>query len=135
MPTIQSHRDLVVWQRGMLLVERVYGLTADFPETERYRLASQATRAAISVPANLAEGHSRGTRRDYANFVAIAKGSLMELETYVLIAGRLGYTQPAANAEILNDISEISRMLTALRRRLLEPASSKAQDVSCNRDP
>ena len=78
MTKIESHRDLIVWQRGMDLVEGVYAATKNFPVDERFRLINQATRAAVSVPANIAEGHARGTRREYAQFVAIAKGSLME---------------------------------------------------------
>lgn len=92
MTHIQSHRDLAVWQKGMDLVEAVYSMTSIFPIDERYRLVHQSTRAAVSVPANIAEGHARGTRRDYAHFISIARGSLMELETYVMIAGRLRYT-------------------------------------------
>lgn len=123
MAKIESHRDLTVWQRGMELVESIYDATAKFPPDERFRLISQATRAAVGVPANIAEGHARGTRRDYAQFVAIAKGSLMELETYVMISERLGYLSGDETRPLLERISEISRMLTALRRRLLEPRS------------
>jgi four helix bundle protein len=118
--TIRSHRDLVVWQKGMDLVERVYALTKAFPADERFRLISQSTRAAVSVPANIAEGHSRSTRRDYAYFVAVAKGSLMELETYLMIALRLGYLPPTQADPVLSSVEEISRMLTALRNRLIE---------------
>ena len=120
-PPVQSHRDLIVWQRAMDLVTTIYALTARFPADERFRLIDQATRAAISVPANIAEGHARSSRRDYAQFVAIARGSLMELETYVMIGERLGYVPQRENIEIRATIAEISRMLTALRRRLLEP--------------
>jgi four helix bundle protein len=121
MGKIQSHRDLIVWQQGMALVEAVYAVTTKFPQDERFRLINQATRAAVAVPANLAEGHARGTRRDYAQFVSIAKGSLMELETYVMISERLGYTTSAETEPLLTRIAELSRMLTALRQRLLEP--------------
>lgn len=121
MAKIQSHRDLTVWQKSMDLVEVVYSLTRGFPDQERYRLVHQATRAAVAVPANIAEGHARGTRRDYAQFIAIARGSLMELETYVMIGERLHYTARTDAAEALERISEVSRMLTALRLRLLEP--------------
>src|SRR5262245_63779527 len=102
----------------MHLVESVYLLTKTLPDEERYRLVHQATRAAASVPANIAEGHARGTRRDYAHFVSIARGSLMELETYVMIAERLGYAESGPFADIFERINELSRMLTALRRRL-----------------
>jgi four helix bundle protein len=115
---IQSHRDLLVWQKSMHLVESVYSLTKAFPHEERYRLVHQTTRAAASVPANIAEGHARGTRRDYAYFVSIARGSLMELETYVMIAERLGYAEAAPVTDVFDRIDELSRMLTALRRRL-----------------
>lgn len=120
MAQIQSHRDLAVWQKGMDLVEAVYSMTSIFPIDERYRLVHQSTRSAVSVPANIAEGHARGTRRDYAHFVSIARGSLMELETYVMIAGRLRYTGAEQMADILERIAELSRMLTALRQRLIE---------------
>jgi four helix bundle protein len=109
----------------MTLVEHVYSLTASFPSEERYRLVHQATRAAVAVPANLAEGHARGTRRDYANFVAIARGSLMELETYMMIAQRLRYTTAKQAADAIQRISEVNRMLTALRCRLLEPCEPR----------
>ena len=105
----------------MLLVEQVYAMTRGFPDDERFRLVNQTTRAAVSIPANLAEGHARGTRREYAHFVAIARGSLMELETYVMIAGRLGYASDAQLTASLERITELSRMLTALRNRLTDP--------------
>ncbi|HXU10228.1 MAG TPA: four helix bundle protein, partial [Blastocatellia bacterium] len=91
MAKIKSHRDLIVWQKSMDLAEDVYRVTSGFPREELYRMTSQLTRAAISVPANIAEGHARGTRKDYANFLAIAKGSLMETETFLMLAERLGY--------------------------------------------
>jgi len=72
---IGSHRDLVVWQKAMDLTVEVYRLARRFPKDETYRLISQLTRAAASVPANIAEGHARSTARDYAHFVSIAKGS------------------------------------------------------------
>jgi len=87
---IESHRDLIVWQKSMDLVVQVYRLTATFPANEMYRLVAQATRAAASVPANIAEGHARSSRRDFANFLAIAKGSLMETEAFLMIAIALG---------------------------------------------
>jgi four helix bundle protein len=121
MSTIRSHRDLTVWQKGMDLVEQVYALTRRLPPDERFRLVSQSTRAAVSVPANIAEGHSRGTRRDYAYFVSVAKGSLMELETYVMVSQRLGYVGPDDASDVLERIGDMSKMLTALRQRLTEP--------------
>ena len=101
MAKIQSHRDLLVWQKGMDLVVTVYAVSKQFPVEERYGLIQQATRAAVAVPANLAEGHARGTRRDYAHFVSIARGSLMEVETYVMIVERLGLADQKSIADVL----------------------------------
>lgn len=114
-----SHRDLVVWQKSMDLAVQVYRLTARFPKSELYRLTSQVTRAAASVPANIAEGNARGSRRDYANFLAIAKGSLNETETFLILALRLGYLREHELAPALFLITEIGKMLTALRARLV----------------
>ncbi len=121
MAKIESHRDLLVWQKGMDLVVAVYAFARQLPSEERYGLIQQLTRATVAVPANLAEGHSRGTRRDYAHFVSIARGSLMEAETYVMIARRLGFAGQQATEDVLGQITELGRMLTSLRRRLVDP--------------
>ena len=120
MAKIKSHRDLIVWQKSMDLAEDVYRVTTEFPREEMYRLTSQLIRAVISVPANIAEGHARGTRRDYANFLAIAKGSLMETETFLMLAERLGYDNPKRIERTLSLVTEVSKMITALRSRLQE---------------
>jgi four helix bundle protein len=117
---IESHRDLLVWQKAMDLAVEIYRLASKFPASETYRLVSQITRAVASVPANIAEGHARSTRRDYANFLAIAKGSLMETETFLMLAVRLQHLGEVEAAKGLNLITEISKMLTSLRRRLRE---------------
>lgn len=119
MAKIKSHRDLIVWQKAMDLAEDVYRVTSEFPREEMYRLTSQLIRAVISVPANIAEGHARGTRRDYANFLAIAKGSLMEAETFLMLAERLGYNKPKRTDRTLSLVTEVSKMITAIRSKLL----------------
>jgi four helix bundle protein len=118
MTKIESHRDLIVWQKAMDLAVFVYRFTFRFPPNEIYRLVAQVTRSAASVPANIAEGNARATKRDYSNFLAIAKGSLMETETFVMLSVRLGYASQADAEPILNLITEISKMLTAIRLRL-----------------
>jgi four helix bundle protein len=118
MTTIQSHRDLVVWQKAMDLAEVVYGLAARFPSIEMYHLGSQITRAAASVPANIAEGNACGTERDYANFLSVAKGSLMETETFLMLALRLKYITQAEASTAFALLTEVSKMLTSLRSRL-----------------
>lgn len=118
MAKIQSHRDLVVWQKAMEMTVEVYRLTEGFPRSEIYGLTSQVRRAAASVPANIAEGQARGTTRDYAHFLSVARGSLMETETFLTLSLRLGYLTEDASASTLALITEISKMLTALRNKL-----------------
>jgi four helix bundle protein len=120
MSKIESHRDLVVWQKAMDLGVLIYKLSAKFPRTETYRLVDQVTRSACSVAANIAEGRGRATKREYSHFLSIAKGSLMETETYVMFAVRLGYTTQIESQGIFDLITEISKMLTVLRLRLSE---------------
>ena len=124
MGKIESHRDLIVWQKAMDLAVEIYKLTGRFPKNETYRLVAQLTRAAASVPANIAEGHARPRRRDFANFVAIAKGSLMETETFLMLAMRLKYFSGEEADSTLRLIAEISKMLTALRGRLITTEAS-----------
>jgi four helix bundle protein len=118
MAKIDSHRDLIVWQKAMDLTVQIYQLASLFPPSETYRLIAQVTRAAASVPANIAEGHARGTRKDYGNFLAIAKGSLMETETFLMLAVRLNYVTPEQAEPTLSLITEISKMITAIRIKL-----------------
>ena len=120
MTKVQSHRELIVWQKAMELAVETYRLPSKFPASENYRLVSQITRAVASVPANIAEGNARGTKRDYANFLAIARGSLMETETLLMLAIRLKYITQEQAEYALNLVTEVSKMLTALRSRLNE---------------
>lgn len=106
---------------AMDMAERVYSLSARFPSNETYRLGMQITRAAASVPANIAEGNARGSRKDYANFLAIAKGSLMETETFLMLALRLKYLTEDEARPVFALITDLSKMLTSLRTRLLAP--------------
>ncbi len=115
---VRSHRDLIVWQKAMDLVVSVYAVSAALPPAERYGLVSQLNRAAVAVPCNIAEGHVRSGDRAFAQFLGIARGSLMEVETLVQIAVRVGYTPQASVETVLAQITEISKMLTALARRV-----------------
>ncbi|MBI2914047.1 MAG: four helix bundle protein [Chloroflexi bacterium] len=103
----------------MDLVDIVYDLAACFPTSENYRLAAQITRAVVSVPSNIAEGQARSTSKEFANFLAIAKGSLMETETLLLVATRRGYVTDIAASPALTLTTEISKMLTALRSQII----------------
>ena len=115
---MQSYRDLVVWQKSMDLATHIYALTSDFPKVEEYRLTSQMTRAAVSVPANIAEGNARATRKDYARFVSMARGSAAELSTFLMLAIRIDLGNQEKIKQALELCEEVGRMLTALHIRL-----------------
>jgi len=119
---MDGYRDLVVWQRGMSLAEATYRVTQDFPREEQFGLTSQARRAAVSIPANIAEGYGRGTRPAYISFVRIAQGSLKELETHLLLAGRPGFCREEAVKPLLAEADELGRMIRALLTRLRPPS-------------
>ena len=116
---VSSYRDLIVWQKAMDLVDMIYELSRSFPSSEDYRLTSQITRAVVSVPANIAEGQARSTRRDFANFLMMAKGSLNETDTLLTVAVRQGFVTDAATKPAFILMTEVSKMLTVLRRKLL----------------
>ncbi len=113
-----GYRDLIVWQKAMTLAERAYQATKPFPKDERFGLVSQLRRAAVSVPANIAEGHGRTTKGEYANQLSVARGSLKEVETLSELARRFEYLSESDACEIQALCDEISRMLTALKRSL-----------------
>ncbi len=115
---VKSYKDLLVWQRSMDLVETVYRFTGSFPSVEQWGLVSQMRRAAISVPSNVAEGYGRQATGEYRHHLSIGRGSLLELETQVLLAKRLRYLQPADADSVLNEIEEISRMIATLVSKL-----------------
>jgi four helix bundle protein len=115
---LHNHRDLKVWQISVDLVETVYRLSRNWPNHELYGLVSQARRASVSVPANIAEGAGRRSTGEFIQFVGIARGSLAELETLIVVASRLGYLEDGVSAHLLSDIAEVGRMLTGLMQSL-----------------
>ena len=114
----RSHRELTVWRKGLDLACQVYELTRKMPKEEMYRLSGQIIRCSASIPANIAEGNARGTRRDYAYFVSIARGSAAELETFLLIIKRLGLAPDDDVDDLMVRAEEVGRMLNALRAKL-----------------
>ena len=115
---MQRFTELKVWQRSHSLVLEVYRLTSEFPSDERFGLTSQLRRAIVSVPTNIAEGSKRLTKADYARFLNIAEGSLAESEYLVLLSRDLGYLAGKACTRPLAEISEVARMLYALRSKV-----------------
>ena len=112
---INNFRDLRVWQSGMDMVERVYCLTRKFPAYEKFGLADQMQRAAVSVPSNIAEGHTRSFTRVYLHHLAMAQSSLAELETQLEITARLKYISKEEFDRILEQLISLARQLKALR--------------------
>ena len=129
MAKIDSHRDLIVWQKGMELAAEAYRLGKLMPKSEDYRITSQLLRAAASVPANLAEGHGRGTRGEFARFVSIARGSLAETETFLLLATNVGLLDMQQTRVALALCTELSRMITSLLLRLRIPKDTATSGV------
>lgn len=115
-----SFRDLIVWQKSMVLAKQVYVLAKKPPAEERFGIISQMQRCAISIPSNIAEGNKRSTVKDYVQFLRIASGSVAELETQLLLVRDI-YGVPAER--VLELLDEIQRMLQVLIKRLLQPTT------------
>jgi four helix bundle protein len=115
-----SYRKLEVWAKAMDVAERIYAMAREMPRQEEYRITSQLIRAAISIPANIAEGHARGTRKEYSHFISIARGSAAELETLA----RAEFVAEGRGASLLAEVERVSRMLNRLHHRLKHPASA-----------
>jgi four helix bundle protein len=114
----RNYQDLVAWQRAVDLVEIVYRESAAIPVDERFGLTAQMRRAAISVPANIAEGQGRSTDGEFLNHLSAAHGSVRELETHAMIAGRLQFLEASAVSTILERAAEVGRLVTALGNAL-----------------
>ena len=122
--TIYSYKDLIVWQKSINLVVHIYELTKKFPREEIYGLTSQMRRAAASIPANIAEGSSRGYLKEYISFLSIAYASGAELETFLIIAKKLNYLSTPEQTKITEQLNEVMRMLNVLIRRLKDKRSN-----------
>jgi len=116
--TIHSYKELIVWQRGVELVKAVYELTAQFPQEEQYGLTAQMRRAAVSIPSNIAEGRSRGTRRDYAQFLRTAFASSAELETQIIISKQLHMADQQSYQQVESLLDEVMRTLAVMIRKM-----------------
>lgn len=121
-----SYRDLRVWQRAMELVVRIYQETQEFPKSEAYGLTSQMRRAAVSVPSNIAEGKGRLTDPDRSRFFSQARGSLLELETQIVIAQRLNYLTESTIQALIAKTTETARMLNSLIESIRPKGSRSA---------
>ena len=116
---MNNFRNLLVWKKSMILVKDIYQITEKFPSTEKFGLVTQMRRAAISVSSNIAEGCEREGKKDFANFLIVAKSSAAELETQILICLMLKYISEKKSEELVKKVIEIKKMLTALRKKIL----------------
>ncbi len=117
MSSTKPHHKLAAWKEAMALVCTVYEASRDFPTAETYALTSQLRRTAVSVASNVAEGAGRDGRREFLRFLSVARGSLSELETQLLIAANLGYL--AREHRVFASLDRVSRLLTGLRKSLM----------------
>jgi four helix bundle protein len=118
---VRSYRDLIVWQKALDLAEKVYEATRGFPKEEIYGITSQMRRAAVSIASNIAEGHARHTRREFFQFLGIARGSLSELQTQVILAARLRMLNGDDEQAVNERTAEVGRLLNALRKSIGRP--------------
>jgi four helix bundle protein len=116
----RPHHDLDVWKRSMKFVRKIYSLTESFPDHEKFGLVQQMRRSATSIPANIAEGAGRRSRKDFGNFLGIAQGSNSELETQLLVSLDLGYSEEDHVLGLLSELNEISKMIIGLQKSLKE---------------
>ena len=115
---VRSYRDLIAWQKAMDLAVAVFRATERMPRQEAFGLVSQMRRAAVSVPSNIAEGQGRGMTKEYVRFLRIARGSVQELETQLVLAGRLGFVAGEVLDRLLADSAEVSKVISGLSRSL-----------------
>jgi four helix bundle protein len=123
----RAHHRLEAWQQALALVKTIYTTTSSFPKSELYGLTSQMRRAAVSIPSNIAEGAARETTPEFLRFLYIARGSLAELETQILISRDLGYLNDAESLQ--SDLDYISTLLNGLIRSLKTRTSQAREDL------
>ena len=115
---VRTHRDLDVWRKSIDLVTLIYKYTADYPKDEMYGLTSQIRRCAVSIPSNIAEGSARTTKKDFSHFLAIALGSVAELETQLIISKNLNYLPETVLNELMPELISIRRMTLGFRKSI-----------------
>lgn len=119
MSEIKSYKDLLIWEKGIEIVALTYKIVSSFPKDELYALSSQIKRSSISIPSNIAEGYGRQSTQNYIQFIKIARGSLCELETQLLVAKKLDFIQDEKLfSELTNQITEESKMINSFLNKL-----------------
>ena len=116
---MKTHKDLMVWKKSIDFVTRLYRLTENFPDSERYGLTNQLRRAAVSIPSNIAEGAARSSDKEFVKFLFVSRASAVEIETQLIIANNLGFDSEGYE-ELNNELNAISRMITSLINKINE---------------
>ena len=129
----ESYKDLIAWRKAMQLVIEIYQATRQFPRDELYGLTNQLRRAAVSVPSNIAEGQARFSAKEFHHFLSLARGSLVEIETQLIIAQNLGYLSAKQSRSLLSEAAELGRVLNGLiasiKRRSVSLQSKRCELV------
>ncbi len=115
---MKNFKELLIWQKGISIATKCFDLTSIFPKEEKYGISSQITRSGVSIPSNIAEGSSRTSEKDYSRFIEIALGSAFELETQLIIAKNVKFGTTSLIIEILDEITEIQKMLHSFKSKL-----------------
>ncbi len=115
---LKSYKELIVWQKAVMLVKEIYLLTNEFPKSEMYGITSQMRRSAVSIPSNIAEGYGRNSQKEYAQYYSIAYGSALELETQIIIAKELKFTEKNLFIKSESLLEEVLKMLNVMRRKV-----------------
>jgi len=118
MSEIKSYRDLLIWQKGIAFVKRIYQETNHFPDSERYGLANQMRRAAVCTPSHIAEGQTRQHSGECRQFLFIALGSITEIETQIILSQELGFLTESVSTNLQADLLEIQKMARTLASRI-----------------
>jgi four helix bundle protein len=117
---VTSYRDLTVWQKAMDLAEMIFSLTAKIPREQIYGMSAQMQRAANSVPSNIAEGHARNSTKEYLYYISVSLGSIAELETQLMLCGRVKFLSEGEVTRALGLADEVGKMLRSIQRGLKE---------------
>ena len=115
---MHNYKNLHIWQEGINLARKIYEVTANFPANEKYGIVSQMTRAAVSIPSNIAEGAGRNSNKDFANFLSIAIGSIFELHTQIAICEQIGYINEETTKQLEQQIYTLQQQITTYKQRI-----------------
>lgn len=132
---MHNYKKLHIWQEGIKLARRIYDISSKFPSNEKYGIISQMTRAAVSIPSNIAEGAGRTSNKDFANFLSIAIGSIFELHTQIVICEQIGYIDQNTLKQLEEQTFTLQQQIAAYKQRIegISPTMSEANGPTAKR--